>query len=521
MTLARPCPACGDDLQLEGRFFPCDRCRARFFIPNPGPQRAFLDYYGFDAMYGGAAGGGKTASQVIAATQFVTPENIQAIATARRGLPGEPWWDTVNPQLAAANYRAIILRKEQKYLEPVIDEAKALIRVLFPEDADGFVGGNTPMWRFRSGALLYFGHMAKPGDHESYDSYQLDYAGYDEAHHFLPHELMYLQTRLRSPSGLPKRYRLSMNPPLREDTRDWVLKRYGPWIMRDPAYAGPRARPGRVLYTISDGDSERFVPKGTVDGHGSPARPRVFFPSLVTDNPAMLATNSEYQSTLNAMDPLNRARLLHGDFFARQPGRGDYFKREWFKWADRVPERVKSVRYWDLAGSEKNRADYSASVLISRAFDGLFYVRHVFRMRGTPGDVESKVAAFCDSDPRGTVCVIEQEGGQSGLYQRDAYAKRLAGKPHKFVRPTGDKEVRASVASPLVQAGMVHVVREAGESPLWWEPFITELEAFPEFDHDDQEDAFSGAIAELSVMGVPSGTQKLGMTGPARPDWNW
>jgi hypothetical protein len=69
-----------------------------------------------------------------------------------------------------------------------------------------------------------------------------------------------------------------------------------------------------------------------------PPRPMsvTFIPAWVFDNPALLRVNPEYTARLLSLSPVERERLLNGNWKIR-PAAGLYFKRDWCPVVDQVP----------------------------------------------------------------------------------------------------------------------------------------------------------------------------------------
>jgi predicted phage terminase large subunit-like protein len=131
---------------------------------------------------------------------------------------------------------------------------------------------------------------------------------------------------------------------------------------------------------------------------------------------------------------------------------------------------------------------------LARRADGQgWVVLDVQRFRRRSFEVEElvKQAAYIDS-PR-VVQHIEQEGGASGKslinhYQRNVLTRFAV----RGDTPSGDKTTRARPVAAKAEAGMVSLVRAP-----WNQAFLDELEGFPDGNHDDQVDAFSGAFIAL------------------------
>ena len=397
------------------------------YIPHkPTPkQLAFLMLETPEALYGGAAGGGKSDALLMSALQYVDQ-------------PG---------------YAALLLRRSYTDLAlpgALMDRAKEW---LMPTDAKWRESSKT--WTFPSGATLTFGYLEHIGDEYRYQSTEFQMIGFDELTQFEQSHYRYMFSRLRRrvDGDVPLRMRAASNPG--GIGHEWVR--------------------GRFIDADVDNDA------------------RVFIPARLPDNPYL--DQDAYVQSLNQLDPVTRRQLLDGDWTARQPG--NLFQREWFHVVEDVPVFInKSVRYWDLAATPKRPGsdpDYTAGVRVDYANDGLFYVVDVQRMRGTPADVERRIAQTAAVDGQKTQIVIEQEPGASGVNTIYHYVTRVL--PEYTVRgqrATGSKLERAGPTSSQAEVGNVRLLRGP-----WVSVFLDELEAFPYGGHDDQVDALSGSMMRL------------------------
>lgn len=182
---------------------------------------------------------------------------------------------------------------------------------------------------------------------------------------------------------------------------------------------------------------------------------------------------------------------------------GNFFKREWFTIVDTPPKPedvIARVRYWDKAGSESGLGDFFVSVLMSLTKDDLYYVEHVARGRGTPGDRDKLIldTALFDMQRQGIKPVTwhERDPASSGLDSAQATNRFLAkhGITARFaLSPSGNKEVKAGQWSTQLQGGNVRLVRAA-----WNQPYIEVHLAFPGGVTDDDVDASAGAHRRLN-----------------------
>ena len=124
-------------------------------------------------------------------------------------------------------------------------------------------------------------------------------------------------------------------------------------------------------------------------------------------------------------------------------------------------------------------------------------IEDVVRFRGSPGTVEARVIQQARLDGTGVAVRIEQEPGSSGKIAAHHWSKALAGFDIKSVPSTGDKVVRSNPLASQAEAGNVSLVRGT-----WVEDYLRELEMFPGGSHDDQVDASSGALADLTTAGM-------------------
>jgi predicted phage terminase large subunit-like protein len=451
---------------------------------NPGPQERFLATTARECLYGGAAGGGKSAGLVNLPLRWVHNRY----------------------------FKALLLRREYSDLKDLWDKADDIYPKSFPGARPNLA---THTWRFPSGAEIIFGNCEHEKDHRKYHGQEYQVVGFDELTHFEEVQYREICNRLRSSKpGLPRLARSTTNPGSKG--HGWVMRRWGPWLNPEFEAEGlaprfdldtgrrlPPAAPGQVLYVVQTKEGEVFVPKGTPG-----ARSRVFIPARLTDNPKLLENDPGYAQQLMDNDVVRRAQLLEGDWLIK-PAAGLLFKRGWFETLPAAPVSPTRIRYWDRAASLKG--DWTAGVLMSRLADRTYVVEDVVRFRGRPGEVQATMRATAELDGHGVVVGIEQDPGQAGVADVDALTKLLAGFRLHVIRPTGDKVTRAGPFSSQVEAKNVRLVRGA-----WNAAYVQELEEFPDGSNDDQVDASSGAFNYLAS--APSAVSVTRPTSGSRRD---
>ena len=401
-------------------------------------QQAYLTWTTTrEALYGGAAGGGKSDTLLMSALQYIC-------------VPG---------------YSALLLRQTYPQLsgpDGFIDRCNAWLA----GTGANYVSTNK-RWTFPSGATLSFDHCERDEDRYKFQSFAYHFVGVDELTQWKTDRVYrYVGfSRVRKPmqdeslpacphcgltsADIPLRTRAATNPG--GPGNNWVYERF-----------------------ILDKKPERK-----------------FMPAKILDNPSL--DSEAYIKGLNELDAIERARLLDGNWEIREEG--GMFRRESFSVTGNFPEGMKTVRYWDLAATPKSRSndpDYTVGALVGMK-DGRYFVMDIRRMRGTPYEVEKMIAQTAQIDGVSTPIIIEQEPGSSGVNVIDHYARTvLQGFIFRGEKSNVSKKDRALVFSSAAEAGNVMLARAS-----WNSPFIDECEVFPYGAHDDQVDAVAGAMQSL------------------------
>jgi hypothetical protein len=161
------------------------------------------------------------------------------------------------------------------------------------------------------GNRIVFHHLQHSKNVNDWQGSQVTYFGWDELPHFLESMFTYVSfSRGRSGCEVPSYVRITCNP-----DPGWVKTTYfAPWV--DRAFPGTKARPGEIRHFVrSENGKLDWVPATTPDCISVS-----FFPAKVTDNPTLLRNNPGYIGKLKALSPIERARLLDGDWDVRREG---------------------------------------------------------------------------------------------------------------------------------------------------------------------------------------------------------
>ena len=239
--------------------------------------------------------------------------------------------------------------------------------------------------------------------------------------------------------------------------------------------------------------SATFTPRGrqhwTYDTFGCGKPNTALFHAKTGDNPFL---PSDFADTLRAQYPSQfAAQELEGEFVDLV---GNVFKRDWFRVVEAAPDGLRWVRYWDLAASVKESADYTASVACALSSDGTLYLRDMVRGKWEWPDAEKVMAATMLAE-NGTIHGIEKALHGIAALQTLARRRDLVRVTIRGIDVDRDKLSRALPLSARAEQGKVALVRGA-----WIPSFLDELTAFSGDGrtHDDQVDTASGGLAMLA-----------------------
>jgi predicted phage terminase large subunit-like protein len=279
---------------------------------------------------------------------------------------------------------------------------------------------------------------------------------------------------------------------------------------------------GRV-YCISVKDNETFVVKQNnyvwVSGNSNPGgighqwckkrfliegrtKGRIFIPAVLSDNKYL--DYDSYVENLNELSPLEREQLLNGDWEINSGGK--VFKREWFEIIDKLPEtdkHITRVRYWDLAASEENKTkgygyDPAFTVglkmakIVNKGQQDIYVIEDIKRFQKLPDGVETEILATAYEDGKEVEIWMEQEPAGSGKTVINDYVKLLSSFTFRGQKEGGSKVLRASKVSATAGNGRIKLLRGH-----WNEPFLDEVEYFPDSKYKDQVDCLSGSFDKL------------------------
>jgi predicted phage terminase large subunit-like protein len=180
------------------------------------------------------------------------------------------------------------------------------------------------------------------------------------------------------------------------------------------------------------------------------------------------------------------------------PG-GNIFRIENIGIEEAEPAGYHWVRAWDLAASD-GKGDFTAGLKIGIGPGKQLVIGDVVRLRGRPDEVVRVMKATAQRDGVGTAISLPQDPGQAGKSQIAFLTRELMGYTVKSSPESGDKVTRAMVAAAQANVGNISMVRNV----KWNAALLDELAAFPKGTYDDQVDALSRGVNELSDIAKPA-----------------
>jgi len=359
-------------------------------------QKVFLRTYGLEALFGGAAGGGKSSALLMSALQYVD-------------VPG---------------YSAILFRRTYADLSlpgALMDRFREWMK-----NYDEVTWNNNSYTAtFPSGARISFGYLNNTNDYLRYKGSEFQFIGMDEVTEIRESDYRYLFSRLRRPASgelakVPLRMRCASNP-----APNWVRQRF--------IVEGKET--GRI-----------FVPSLLTDNPGIDADSyRQALSALDPVERRRLEEGDWWSTTLGTMFD-RTSFVLIDPVEVPQVSTSARAVRFWD-----LAATDPSPSYPD--------PDWTVGTLMLFD-QGIAYVLDVRKMRGKGDKVEQFIAQTAAEDGHAVTIRMEQEPGSSGKALVDQYARYVVpGYDFQGIRSTGDKLTRARPFAAAVANGNVRVVR--------------------------------------------------------------
>jgi predicted phage terminase large subunit-like protein len=443
--------------------------------PQAGPQEQFLSCPADIAIYGGAAGAGKTYALLLEPLRHKDVRGFGALCF-RRNMPQVTQtgglWDTA------------------RQIYPLFG--------LYPI-------GNPLEYRRKGGqSLIRFAGLEYEKDVQGYDGAQIPLIMFDQLESFTWHQFFYMLSRNRSLCGVIPYVRATCNP----DPDSWLARFISWWIDQDTGYP-IKERGGVVRYFIRRGesllwaDTRKELRDQFSDVDDYDIKSCTFIPGTIYDNKMLLEANPEYLGNLKALSLVERERLLGGNWKIRAAA-GLLFRREWCPVIDAYPDPddlEAVVRGWDLAATEATEANdpaWTVGVKLARykrrhhLASKRYVVLDVQRRQASPAKIEQLILDNAQEDGQRVRIRVPQDPGQAGKDQAQRFISMLSGYDARSRQESGDKASRFLSFSAQAESGNIDIVRGH-----WNDDYFRSLEAFPDGKIKDDADASSAAFDEL------------------------
>lgn len=359
-------------------------------------QKVFLRTNALEALFGGAAGGGKSSALLMAAMQHLDVPGYSAILFRRT------FADLSLPGALMDRFRNWISSYDEVHWN-----------------------SNTYVATFPSGARISFGYLNNQNDYLRYKGSEFQFIGMDEVTEIRENDYRYLFSRLRRPSSgplakIPLRMRAASNP-----APNWVRQRF---IVEGSST-------GRV-----------FVPSKLTDNPGIDAFSyRQALASLDPIERRRLEEGDWWATTLGTMFDRTSFIIIDPN---EVPKVGPTARACRF-WDLAATE----------PSSSNPDPDWTVGTLMLFE-NGVAYVLDVKRARLKGEKVEQMIAQTAAEDGPAVAVRMEQEPGSSGKALVDQYSRYvIPGYDFMGIRSTGDKITRARPFAAAAANGNVRLVR--------------------------------------------------------------
>lgn len=452
--------------------------------PQAGAQELFLSTKADIAVYGGAAGSGKTYAILMEPIRHINNPKFRATFFRRNltEITGQGgMWDS------------------SFSLYPLLDATPR--------------AGNTLDWTFLSGANIKFAHLNLEDDKYKYKGAEIALIVFDELTGFSEEQFFYLLSRNRSTCGVKPYIRATTNP----DRDSWVRHLLDWWIDKDTGLAIPE-RGGVLRYFIRSNNEliwadtpEELLPLangGKYTIKAEDVKSFTFIPATLADNKILLEKDSSYVSSLQAQNMVEQERLLHGNWNISYGDLSSVLSRKDFARYDSTLEIIYDKTYIvvDSANKTAEANDYSVIGVFGK-IQGKFYIIDWYREKLEAPDLVRKIVDVKNKHHKLSIQAVYVERGSSGTSIMQFLREQRV--PVFELNPIKDKFLRLNDVMGIIKSNYVHVPLNAP----WAENFFIECECFranmkhvlmrgETKPHDDQVDVLAYGLSDQTNTGI-------------------
>lgn len=438
-----------------------------FPTTQPGPQTAFYETNADIAIYGGAAGGGKSAACLIDAIRFVGKVPNYNCVFFRRTFP-----EIFNP--------GALFDESQRWY-PLLGGEANLVKA---------------RWIFPKNEKIQFAHLQHEKTLTQWHGSQIARLYFDELCTFTEKQFWYLLSRCRTTLPIKPQVRATCNP----DSESWVAELLEWWLGDDGLPIKERSGVLRWFIRVNNNlvwaNSREEL---ELQHPAIPPKSITFIPASIYDNKILLKEDPDYLANLHALHEIDKQRLLLGNWKIK-PEAGVVFNRNWLEVVEDSDFNsiIRVVRFWDLAATISQLSYYTAGVKMAILKDKSILVLDAIWERTTPIDAINLIQKTAERDGRTVTVGWEQEPGSAGIMAMEQIKTSLKGFRCKPTRPQGDKIQRAIPYATAAQNGRVFLLRGG-----WNDQYINALHHFDGSGKpliNDLTDASSGAFEIINSI---------------------
>ena len=165
---------------------------------------------------------------------------------------------------------------------------------------------------------------------------------------------------------------------------------------------------------------------------------------------------------------------------------GSIFKREWWQWYREAPQLHGIVQSWDTAFKANESSDYSCCTTWGIGERG-YYLLDYWREKVEYPELKRTVNALGAKWSPFAMLVEDKASGQSLIQELQRDTKW----PILPVQVDKDKELRANLVTPIVEAGKVFLP----EGAPWVQGYVDSMATFPNAANDDDVDSTTQALS--------------------------
>jgi len=457
--------------------------------PQEGPQTSFLECEADIALFGGAAGGGKTHALL-----------MQPLVCAQQA-----------PNVNCATFRRF--NRDLTNVGGLWPESYKMYSLF-----DGNPNKVKTTWEFPNKSYIQFAGLQYEDDKDRWKGSQIDVLQFDELTEFTESQFWFLVGRTRSVSGNVKPFiRAATNP-----EPNWVCDMVK-WWLTDDGYADPEKSgiirwfyryDAQFFWFEKREDACAHIRERGLPKYMSPLS-FTFIPSKLDDNQILLQNDPLYYAKLASLDTLDRKRLLEGNWFVKPSGK--VFKAADFQTFAIAPHAFEvTIITVDTAQQTKSANDYTVAQVWGRS-QGKAYL--IAQVRGKFDFMDQvQVIKNLAIHHKPNWVIIEQAANGLPLLQT---LRKEAHLPLFTITRNKDKYARALEIQGYIQSGYVYLNPEANYYP----ELMAELTTFSENAkdraklgmHDDQVDALVDAVYYLLYNKIGKIPEKQGSVKDQQP----